>query len=113
MTRQRVLDDEGNVAVLISHGYGSGYLTSNEEYPSCIFDPFVIEIVSKHGWYLDPVKYKALEHHLKDKYAKDFNTGGIEDLVVEWIPEGTKFRISEYDGAEYIEVLHEIAWLEA
>lgn len=114
MTRQRVLDDEGNVAVLISQGYGAGYLTSNWFYSDdCIFDPFVIDIVSKPGWFNNPSNKKIIKHHLNDKYGKDFDTGGIEDLVVEWIPEGTKFRISEYDGSEYIEVLHEIDWLEA
>lgn len=113
MIEQKVLDDEGNVAVLVSPYHGAGYLTSNEEYPSCVFDPFVIEIVSKPRWYQNPEKYKAIKHHLKDRYGKDFNTGGIEDLVVEWIPEGTKFRIHEYDGAEYIEIMHEIDWLEA
>ena len=113
MIEQKVLDDEGNVAVLVSLYHGAGYLTSNEEHPECAFDPFVIEIVSKPRWYQNPEKHKAIKHHLKDKYGKDFNTGGIEDLVVEWVPEGTKFRIQEYDGAEYIEIMHEIDWLEA
>ena len=114
VTRQRVLDDEGNVAVLVSHGYGAGYSTNNLfNSDECIFDPFVVEIVSKPGWYKKPDNLKVLSHHLKDKYGQSFDTGGIEDLVVEWIPEGTKFRISEYDGAEYIEVLHEIDWIEA
>ena len=113
VTRQRVLDDEGNVAVLISQGYGAGYLSENTHHPECVFDPFVIEIVSKPGWYKNYNNQKVIHHHLNDKYGKGFYTGGVIDLVVEWIPEGTKFRISEYDGAEYIEVLHEIDWLEA
>ena len=113
MIEQKVLDDEGNVAVLVSVNYGAGYFTSNEEHPACVFDPFVIEIVSKLKWYENPKKYKALEHHLKDKYAKDFDTFGVVGLVVEWIPEGTKFRINDCDGAEYIEIMHEIDWLEA
>ena len=114
VTRQRVLDDEGNVAVLVSLGYGAGYFTSNLFHSDeCIFDPFVIEIVKNPRWSTDPEKLKVINHHLKDKYGQSFDTRGIEDLVVEWIPEGTKFRISEYDGHEYIEVLHEIDWIEA
>ena len=113
VTRQRVLDDEGNVAVLVSQFSGIGYYTFNTDHPECVFDPFVVEIVMKPRWYLEPNKIKAIKHHLKDKYGKDFILNGVEDLVVEWIPEGTKFRIHEYDGSEYIEIMHEIDWLEA
>ncbi len=92
---------------------GIGYYTFNTDHPECVFDPFVVEIVMKPRWYLEPNKIKAIKHHLKDKYGKDFILNGVEDLVVEWIPEGTKFRIHEYDGSEYIEIMHEIDWLEA
>ena len=29
-------------------------------------------------------------------------TGGRDGLYIKWVPEGTKFRIDEYDGAESI-----------
>lgn len=114
MKGQRVFDDEGNVAVLVSPGYGAGYST-NQLFNSdeCVFDPFVVELVSKPGWYKKPDNLKVLSLYLENEYGEYFITEGIEDLVVKWVPEGTKFRIAEYDGAEYIEVLHEIDWLEA
>jgi hypothetical protein len=34
-------------------------------------------------------------------------SGGVQDLKVAWIPEGTKFQITEYDGSESIELLDE------
>jgi hypothetical protein len=37
--------------------------------------------------------------------------GGIRDLAVVWLPEGTEFRIHEYDGAESVEVKEEMIWL--
>jgi hypothetical protein len=32
---------------------------------------------------------------------------------VAWLPVGTEFRISEYDGAENIEVKEETGWITA
>jgi hypothetical protein len=39
--------------------------------------------------------------------------GSYDDLIVRWIPVGTKFRITEYDGAEGIEIYNPDAWYEA
>jgi hypothetical protein len=39
--------------------------------------------------------------------------GGVEDLVVQWVPVGTAFRIHEYDGSESIEIKEEINWVVA
>jgi len=36
--------------------------------------------------------------------------GGMEDLMVQWVDEGKKFRIEEYDGNESIEVFDEEVW---
>jgi hypothetical protein len=33
------------------------------------------------------------------------------DLEVTWVPEGTEFKINEYDGAESVETKDEIGWL--
>jgi hypothetical protein len=44
------------------------------------------------------------------KYPEAY-TGGIDTLVVAWIPEGTAFRIHEYDGAESLEIKEELNWL--
>jgi hypothetical protein len=39
--------------------------------------------------------------------------GGMMDLEIQWIPVGTEFRISEYDGAESIELKDEAGWFTA
>ena len=41
----------------------------------------------------------------------DAYDGGVEDLVVQWIPEGTAFRIHEYDGNESIEIKEDLDWV--
>jgi catechol 2,3-dioxygenase-like lactoylglutathione lyase family enzyme len=40
-------------------------------------------------------------------------TGGMSDLKVEWIPEGTLFKIHEYDGSESIEYKEDDHWMVA
>jgi hypothetical protein len=38
-------------------------------------------------------------------------TGGMDSLEIAWLPEGTLFRINEYDGSESIEVKEEMDWM--
>ena len=38
-------------------------------------------------------------------------TGGMNNLQVEWIEEGKKFRVVEYDGDESIQVEDDIDWM--
>ena len=41
----------------------------------------------------------------------DAYTGVMDDLIVDWLPVGTLFRIHEYDGNESIEVKEDMDWL--
>ena len=92
------------VAVLISPGYGAGWYTwhFNEE---LVYDPSIVEWVERQE--LD----KALAY-IELKYP-DTYTGGLEDLVVEWVPIGAKFRIEEYDGSESLVLESEQRWMTA
>jgi hypothetical protein len=38
---------------------------------------------------------------------------GVDDLAVEWIPEGADFIINEYDGAETIVLKDQMKWIKA
>jgi hypothetical protein len=40
----------------------------------------------------------------------DLYSGGLDSLQIEWVPEGTVFRIHEYDGNESIEIKEELDW---
>jgi len=100
---QKLIRD-GKVAVLVSPGYGAGWYTwhSIEE---LVYDPSIVEWVESQE--LD----KALAY-LELKYS-DAYTGGLEDLVVEWVPVGTRFRIEEYDGAESLVLESTQRWMTA
>lgn len=90
---------DGNVGVLISPGYGSGFYTWG--YPiEAIFDPTLIGLVENE-------KYQEAVDYCESAWPGEYS-GGVQDLVVEWIPEGTKFIIEEYDGFESIRIYDDI-----
>jgi len=94
---------DGMVAVLYSPGFGAGWSTWNQDYPDMITDAGLADLVLKG----DPKRIKA--------YAvlkwPDAYLGGIDDLTMTWIPEGTQIKIVEYDGNESIEYRDSNDWI--
>ena len=96
---------DGQVAVLVSPGHGAGWSTWNRKYPEILFDPAIVEFVEHNKW-------EELEVYVTLKYPGIYD-GGIVGLKIEWIPEGTFFRVNEYDGAETIEIQDRVKWIQA
>ena len=99
-------NEKGEVGVLISPGYGSGWYSWNESMPQLLFDKDIIQAV------LDGDNDKA-EQVAIDKYGEDIYTGGASDLVVVWLQPGTMFRIEEYDGSESLITYTNDIWFKA
>ena len=95
----------GQVAVLVSPGYGAGWSSWNTEKEELLFDPSIVELVEHNKW-------EELEMFVKLKYPNIY-TGGMRDLEVKWLPVGTEFDIKEYDGAETLEIKDDIIWYKA
>jgi hypothetical protein len=95
---------EGKVGVLVSPGYGAGFLTwgAPEE---AIFNPTLIGLVENEKWQ-EAIDF--VEENWEGVY-----TGGVQDLRVAWIEEGTRFIIEEYDGAESFRFEDKIDWITA
>ena len=98
---------DGKVAVLYSPGFGAGWYswergTYGEE---IIFDPMMVK-------YVEEDRYNDLQQYVAMRYP-DAYTGGLADLTVAWISEGTLFRIDEYDGNESIETMADSTWIKA
>jgi len=102
----RKLVRDGKVAVLVSSGFGAGWYSwhYNKE---LLFDPDIVKMLE-----LDWPRERVLAHCEKF-YGEDFYYGGMEGLSIVWIPEGTKFRIDEYDGSERLVKLTDDEWIEA
>ena len=96
---------DGRVAVLISPEYGAGWSTWNPKHPGILFDPVIVDFVEKQ-------QDEELQVYVTLKYP-GINDDGIVGLTVEWIPQGALFRVNEHDGAETIEFLDRIKWIQA
>ena len=97
------LIDNGKVAVLYSPGFGAGWSTWNQEVPEILFDPAIVVFVEKDQW-------AKLETYVRLKYP-DIYKGGIKDLAIAWVPEGTLFKVNESDGSESIELKDSDSWI--
>jgi len=100
---EKVIKD-GKVGVLISPGFGAGFYTwgAPEE---AIFNPTLIELVEQQ-------KVQEAIDFVESTW-EDVYSGGVQDLRVAWIDEGTRFIIEEYDGAESFLFKEDIDWVTA
>ena len=100
----RVIRD-GMVAVLVSPGFGAGWSTWNTEYEELLFDPGIVDLVEQKNW-------QELGTYVTLKYP-DIYQGGMENLEIQWVPQGAEFVIDEYDGAESLKLKDDIIWYRA
>lgn len=108
----RVICD-GQVAVLLSPGFGAGWSTwADPEYmPQILFDPWIVDIILSDQ-YKNKEKQQRIKAHCQLKYPGMY-LGGLSDLSVQWVPQGTWFRVAEYDGNESIEFKENNDWIMA
>lgn len=92
---------DGMVAVAVSGGFGAGWSTWNGVNPmDARFNQLFLDGKVAEA--------KALCDELDLGY-----TGGAHDVEIIWVPVGTEFQITEYDGSESIEYKDDIAWEKA
>jgi hypothetical protein len=94
----------GQVAVLVSPGFGAGWY-SWHHVEELLYDPSVVE-------WLEQGEMSKIEAYLALKYQDEY-FGGLEDLEVKWVPVGARFRIDEYDGDETLVLESHDTWLTA
>lgn len=89
---------DGMVAVAVSYGFGAGWSTWNDVDPmDARFNQLFLD--GKHD------EAAALCDQLELGYS-----GGAEDVEIVWLPVGTEFIITEYDGSEGLELKNETQW---
>lgn len=95
-TAERVVRD-GKVAVLVSPGYGAGWSTWADEIgpEAAVFAPDVVAWVEAGKPDIDE----------EEAFGRYGYLGGLSDVVIEWVPVGTRFIIDEYDGSESLTIL--------
>lgn len=113
VTKEKEIIRDGKVAILYAPGYGAGWFTWHNV-PELLRDPEVVHLVECRE-----KVFKEEKTYFTDKIVKycqstygDHYYGGADQLTIEWIELGDKFRITEYDGAETIEYLTSTLWME-
>jgi hypothetical protein len=102
--------EDGLVAVLYSPGFGAGWYTWNFATPECLFDPEIVDMVRKGA------PAAEIEDLARSKWSQGddyFYPGGADALRIEWLREGARFRIEEYDGSEDLVTEADQEWLTA
>lgn len=108
------LIQDGKVAVLYSPGYVAGWSTWNgEAREAMVFDRELVEAVLA----MTDKERKTIGNHWYDKEAQDtpvmrvigrkfpgIYSRGVYQFQVEWVEEGSRFEIEEYDGSESVRV---------
>lgn len=96
---------DGEVAVLVSLGYGAGwYSWSHDE--SMLFDPGLVNLILNEATIDEKLEYA------NTRWPEAY-LGGLDGVEVEWVPIGVEFNVEEYDGAESIVYKDYIGWIKA
>lgn len=109
----KVIDDVEHVGVLVSYGYGAGWYSWNPSIKECLFDAEIVHIVEAYANKSMPSNVVNEIMSIAERKCPNGYWGGAEGLKVVWLPVGTKFQITEYDGAESLETINDIGWIEA
>lgn len=99
-------EKDGQVAVIISPGFGTAWSSCNDQYRQAfLFDKNLVKAVL--GGNTDKAVSIA-----KKKYPDCSAHKGVE-LEVKWLPKGTLFNVTAYDGNESIKVFQEDMYIAA
>jgi len=99
---ERVVKD-GKVAVCYSPGFGAGWSSweDDELKETLMFHPAIVNMILEGKE--DLIDEEWLVNNLGEEY-KYLYTGGVKQLTIEWVPQGSLVRINEYDGSESVEI---------
>lgn len=98
---------DGKVAVLYSPGFGAGWSTwSHGDEEFYVFDAGLVALAERKAPLVD------VEAYLKEKFGDDryLCLGGWEDVEIEWLDQGARFVIEEYDGSESLRVVDDLRY---
>lgn len=105
MTPHKVIRN-GNVAILISSGFGAGWSTWAEAdlQEMLLFDKKFVEAAEAGVKDIEPVIKEIFGN---DVYVYD---GGWKTIKVKWLPIGTAFFVDEYDGSERLRIASDLTF---
>ena len=112
MKFEKFINENGDVAVLVSESYGFGWsseetndtspLSVNERACFLSMDKTLVEM------YLRNASEDEVASYILTTINEDIYMGGWECVTVKWLPKNTVFKIDNYDGAETILLLEHL-----
>lgn len=103
-----------DVAVVFSPGYGGGWTTWNENVDATDARVAVLTLTGAAATLTFKSRYGAADDWPVRFAGKKFYPYGdstmSDDLAIYWLPQGTLYRITEYDGFESIECNYDVDW---
>lgn len=104
MQYEKRYDEDGKVAVLISHGFGAGWSTwaSDSQKEGMLFDSRLVDYVLTNG-------VEGLGEFAESLGYKSY-MGGARDVVIMWLDPDVLFRVEEYDGCESIRTFDDLIY---
>jgi hypothetical protein len=106
MDFEKRYNEEGQVAVLISPGFGAGWSTwarGEAHSEAMIFDSRLVDHVLVNG-------NESLAYYAESLGYTSY-MGGAKDVEVIWLEPGTRFFIEEYDGSESIRTFEDLCYI--
>ena len=103
----KVMNDKNEVAVLICPKYGGGWSTSYMLNGPGIRRQILVDSRIIRYMFLGEYAehdYNSFMQNVIGLDEYEYPTVECKDLAVVFIPEGTQFRVNEYDGSESIEI---------
>ena len=109
------VEKDGHTAVIYSPGYGAGWSTwaEHSEREMLLFDPHIVELIlEREDGSLDTDTFKQRVEQIWQLkgYTSYLND---QQLEIAWVPNGTLFRIHEYDGSESVVLQDQDDWFKA
>lgn len=91
-------DNNGNIEILVSPGYGAGWSTWDYDYGvNLALDKRIIDFYKKYG---QKASKEQLEEFLKNIGYENVFYRGWDQVQIFTVPKNCKFKIKEYDGYE-------------
>jgi len=106
MEFEKRYNDQGQVAILVSPGFGAGWSTWA--------DSSIEEAVLFDSRLVDAVLAKVSTDQFVDlceSLGYDNYKGGADDLEVIWLDQGTRFTVEEYDGSESVRTFDDLCYV--
>jgi len=112
MKKVEKLVRDGQVAILISPNYGAGWYTWNDSRKKwMLWHKELVEAIENKNF--EKAKRVAKKANQEFSNGSDIYLGAIEELQIVWLPKGTLFKVSEYDGSEFIKKFSDEIYMEA